>query len=61
MVGSGAPPPREFGRIDFSRQVMAKSLMKLRRDQTTVAVFGMSHLDGVEKMLKGHGWKRQWA
>lgn len=38
---------------------MAKHLMKLRRDQTIVAVFGMAHLDGVEKVLKGHGWKRQ--
>lgn len=40
---------------------MAKNLMKLRRDQTTVAVFGMAHLDGVEKVLKGHGWERQGA
>lgn len=43
------------------RQIFAKHLMKLRGDQTTVAVFGMAHLDGVEKVLKGHGWKRQRA
>lgn len=42
-------------------QIFAKHLMKLRGDQTTVAVFGMAHLDGVEKVLKGHGWKRQRA
>ncbi|CAM9376212.1 unnamed protein product [Hapterophycus canaliculatus] len=44
----------------FDCEVMAKHLMKLRGKQTTVAVFGLAHLDGVEKVLKGHGWKRQW-
>ncbi|CAM9261610.1 unnamed protein product [Ectocarpus sp. 4 AP-2014] len=42
-------------------QVMAKNLMKLRGEQTTVAVIGMAHLDGVEKVLKGHGWQRRRA
>ncbi|CAM9423935.1 unnamed protein product [Ectocarpus fasciculatus] len=43
------------------RRVMAKNLMKLRGEQTTVAVFGMAHLDGVEKVLKGNGWERRRA
>eukprot|EP00752_Nemacystus_decipiens_P002180 g2075.t1 len=55
-----ATAPKVFAVMCTTRdQVMAKHLMKLRGSQTTVAVFGMAHLDGVEKVLKGHGWKRQ--
>eukprot|EP00903_Cladosiphon_okamuranus_P013444 g12522.t1 len=57
-----ATAPKVFSVMCTQRdQVMAKHLMKLRGSQTTVAVFGMAHMDGVEKVLKGHGWKRQRA
>ncbi|CAN0251216.1 unnamed protein product [Pylaiella littoralis] len=57
-----ATAPNVFSVMCTKRdQIFAKHLMKLRGDQTTVAVFGMAHLDGVEKVLKGHGWKRQRA
>lgn len=41
----------------FSSQVMAKNLMKLEGNTTTVAVVGFGHLDGIENMLGAGGWK----
>ncbi|CAN0288124.1 unnamed protein product, partial [Ectocarpus sp. 12 AP-2014] len=55
---ASAKERKEFNDLttNFDCEVMAKNLMKLRGEQTTVAVIGMAHLDGVEKVLKGHGW-----
>ena len=40
-------------------QVMATNLMTLEGKQTTVAVVGLAHVDGIEKILAANGWKPQ--
>lgn len=40
-------------------QVMAVNLMGLEGQQTTVAVVGLAHVDGIEAILAANGWKPQ--
>lgn len=40
-------------------QVMAANLMTLEGKQTTVAVVGLAHVDGIERILAANGWKPQ--
>lgn len=40
-------------------QVMAVNLMSLEGKTTTVAVVGLAHVDGIEAILTGNGWKPQ--
>lgn len=40
-------------------QVMAVNLMSLEGKQTTVAVVGLAHVDGIEAILMSNGWKSQ--
>lgn len=40
-------------------QVMATNLMTLEGKQTTVAVVGLAHVDGIESILAANGWKPQ--
>lgn len=56
-----APPNLLFGtEFNFSPlQVMATNLMTLEGKQTTVAVVGLAHVDGIEKILAANGWKPQ--
>eukprot|EP00903_Cladosiphon_okamuranus_P013442 g12520.t1 len=39
--------------------VMATNLMTLEGKQTTVAVVGLAHVDGIESILAANGWKLQ--
>lgn len=43
----------------FPVQVMATNLMTLEGKQTTVAVVGLAHVDGIERILAANGWKPQ--
>lgn len=36
---------------------MAKTLMALGAGQTTVALLGIFHVDGIERILVGNGWR----
>ncbi|CAN0251340.1 unnamed protein product [Pylaiella littoralis] len=40
-------------------KVMAVNLMSLEGKQTTVAVVGLAHVDGIEAILMSNGWKSQ--
>eukprot|EP00752_Nemacystus_decipiens_P002178 g2073.t1 len=40
-------------------KVMATNLMTLEGKQTTVAVVGLAHVDGIENILAANGWKPQ--
>ncbi|CAM9196609.1 unnamed protein product [Scytosiphon promiscuus] len=40
-------------------KVMAVNLMTLEKVQTTVAVVGLAHVDGIEGILMANGWKPQ--
>lgn len=38
---------------------MAVNLMSLEGKQTTVAVVGLAHVDGIEAIMAANGWKSQ--
>lgn len=38
---------------------MAKNLIALGGEQTTVGLLGKAHVDGVERILMGNGWQLQ--
>ncbi|CAM9196457.1 unnamed protein product [Scytosiphon promiscuus] len=40
-------------------EVMARNLMSLDGGQTTVAIVGIFHVDGIERILTNNGWERQ--
>lgn len=50
-------PPRDPA-LSYN-QVMATNLMTLEGKQTTVAVVGLAHVDGIEGILVANGWKAQ--
>lgn len=39
------------------QQVMAANLLSLQGRQSTVAVVGLAHMDGIEAILAANGWK----
>lgn len=41
----------------LQRQVMATNLLSLGGGQSTVAVVGLAHVDGIETILAANGWK----
>ena len=40
-------------------QVMAKNLIALGPEQTTIALVGIFHVDGIERVLMANGWEPQ--